>query len=155
MTLDLKHLNYTRKNFVTLVLINIQRYVKIVEKLFYILWLLASFNRVIHREHSGCDRILKLLHPIAAEIGTHAYAEWSRASRRWSSKTRDIHRSERVRRILTARIPLSLPSIEVQRHCPRCVIPKTTFNNMSSADLKERVSRNMATARGSLAGKDL
>jgi len=128
-------------------LINIQHYMKIVEKLsFYILQSslsanrhsISSFDLVIRRKHSGCERILKLLHPIAAEIETRACAEASRcASRRWSSKTRSIHRSERVRRILTARIPFSLLSIEVQRHCPRCVIPKTTFNNMSSVDLKK------------------
>lgn len=45
------------------------------------------------------------------------------------------------------RIPLSLPRIEVQRHCPRYVIPAMTFNDMSSVDLETRISRNMATSR--------
>lgn len=69
---------------------------------------------------------------------------------------RDIHRFERVRRILTVRIPPFITeSIEVQRHCPRCVIPETIFNSMFGVYLKKLVSRNMVIARGSLAGKDL
>lgn len=95
---------------------------------------------------------------IAAEIGTRACLESSRrASWRWSSKTRGIHSvwKSTAAEILTARrFPFHYGSIEVQRHCPRYVIPETTFSNMSSADLKKPVSRNMAT-RGSPAGKDL
>jgi hypothetical protein len=82
-----------------------------------------------------------------------------RASWRWSSKTlqRIFIGAERVRRISRdcEDLSLSLPSIEVQRHCPRCVIPETTFSSMFGADVEQRVSRNTATSRGSLAGKDL
>jgi len=82
-----------------------------------------------------------------------------RASWRWSSKTlrRIFISAERVWRISRdcEDLSLSLPSIEVQRHCPRCVIPETTFSSMFGADAEQRVSRNTATSRGSSAGKDL
>jgi len=140
--------------------VNIQRYTEDRRETLYSLRFSSSSN---HRMRScrrwGCERISENTAAASDRGGNRDACMSRRASWRWSSKTlrRIFISAERVRRISRdcEDLSLLLPSIEVQRHCPRCVIPETTFSSMFSADAEQRVSRNTATSRGSLAGKDL